>query len=213
MCHKLWNNQIRFPFGQTGSHAVIHSYQVPLIRELNVLTSDGTEIKKRYIDLLASSSDGLPILIEAKYQKEKENIGGASKAATSGLFAQFMQGLSYAVTLRYTWSKSLSFHTDWAKSLPTDPPPSPKLGKLPIILAANPHYWKKNFSWGTDKQHWMDLCTLVTVAQNSGYPIYLGVIQEPVVHDPQWQFRVIPWDSIPTPTTNGPIQFPANPTS
>jgi hypothetical protein len=84
---------------------------------------------------------------------------------------------------------------------------------LPPPPAANPHYWNKIFNWGDEQKHWKDLCTLVKVAQNAGYPIYVGVIRAPVSPDTQWQFQVVAWDSLPTPTTNGPIQFPTEPTS
>jgi len=212
MCFDLWKQQIRFHLGHNGRPSVLHSYEVPLVGKEGTKATDGNTILKRYIDLLASSSEALPIVIEAKHSLRQNKC----TTAVSQLFAQFIQGLCYAVTLRYTWSQSPSFREEWSK-LPAPNNHQHKLPdpleEVPVILAADPGYWAKTFNWGKDQEHWKDLCTLVKVAHNAGYPIYVGVIREPVSPDTQWQFQVVAWDSLPTPTTNGPIQFPTEPTS
>lgn len=119
-----------------------------------------------------------------------------------------MQVLSNAVTLRYTWIKSPDFCQAWADSFDSSTASPPTLTDLHVILAANRHYWDKTFHWGDKQKHWKELNPLVTVAQNASYPIYLGTIDEPVAPNPQCQFQVVAWDSLPTPTTNGPIQLP-----
>jgi hypothetical protein len=211
MCYRLWRHQPEFCLGHNGPNAAIHSYEVPLIKNQTSIASDGRKIKERSIDLLGSSSEGLPIIIEAKHSKQPN-----STTAVSQLFAQFIQGLCYAVTLRYTWSQSPSFREEWSK-LPTpnnlynEVPDT--LGEVPIILAADPGYWAKTFHWGDKQEHWNDLCTLIKVAHNAGYPIYVGLIGKPVSPNTQWQFQVVAWDSLPIPTTNGPIQFPTVATS
>lgn len=192
---------------------MIHSYEVPLVCKEATKASDGKTIPERSIDLLASSFMHLPIVIEAKFRK-LEPTKRASIQATSNLFGQFMQGLSYAITLRYIWSKSLKFRNEWAESFDSAPVTPTDLPRpLPVILAANPKYWQNNYLWSANQQHWKDLCTLVKVAHNAGYPIYVGVIDKPVSPDTLWQFQVVAWDSLPTPTTNGPIQFPTESTS
>lgn len=210
MCHTFWENQPTFYLQQGAglSSAVIHSYEVPLVRKRDQFASDGKKIALRKIDLIAVTTKGSPIVIEAKYSTLSNTT-----AAVSKLFSQFMQGLSYAVTLRYTWSQSPSFRKEWTDSFDSSLTPLQNITKLPVILAANTHHWNKTFSWGDKQTHWKDLCTLVKVAQTAGYPIYLGVISEPVSPDTQWQFQVVAWDSLPTPTTNGPIQFHPEPTS
>lgn len=209
MCFDLWKQQLRFHLGKYGRSAVLHSYEVPLLSKKHTKASDGKEIAQRKIDLLASSSNGNPIVIEAKHS-------GDSTHTISRLFAQFIQGLCYSVTLRYTWTQSSTFSQEWSKlpnrdshayELPDE------LEEVPLILAADTGYWNKTFDWGDEQMHWEDLNTLVAVAQNAGYPIFLGVIREPVSPDTQWQFQVVAWDSLPIPTTNGPIQFPEEPTS
>jgi hypothetical protein len=211
MCHSLWKRQLCFRLGYHGPNAMIHSYQVPLLGKTEIKATDGNTISERFIDLLASSSSGLPIVIEAKHSNKKNTDMGVTK-----LFAQFFQGLCYAVTLRYVLRQSPYFRQALSKLQTSEncPPDLPNNHEeIPIVLAADPGFWNWIFNWGDKYQHWKDLNTLVTVAQNTGYPIYLGVIQEPGAHDPQWQFQVIPWHSLPTPTTNGPIQFPKEPTS
>ena len=212
MCFEFWNQRppVRFRLGIDGPSAEIHSYEVPLVGRSGTKASDGKNIVERSIDLIALSSESLPIVIEAKFTDEVNATIGPSKEASSDLFSHFMQGLSYAVTLRYTWLESRPFRDAWAATLPSDRKPPHTLTDIPVILAANPHYWNQNFHWGPDREHWKDLCTLVKVAQTAGYPIYLGVIRKAY---PQWTFQVVAWDSLPTPTTNGPIQFPTEPTS
>lgn len=208
MCHTFWENQPTFCFqqGAGSSSAVIHSYEVPLVRKRDQIASDGKKIALRKIDLIAVTTKGSPIVIEAKYSTESNTT-----AAVSKLFAHFMQGLSYAVTLRYTWIQSLNFHKEWADSFDSSLTPPVTLTDLPVILAANSSYWNKIFNWGDEQKHWNDLCTLVKVAQNAGYPIHVGVIHNPF--EPDAHLQIVAWDNLPTPTTNGPIQFPEEPTS
>ena len=72
MCRDAWGQNCKVTLG------VVHSCEVPLVPEANGRASDGSIIKERAIDLLASSIKGYPVVIEAKWAKDEQQGRGFS---------------------------------------------------------------------------------------------------------------------------------------
>lgn len=224
MSHAVWEQKLKFAMGEGQPYCHIHSYEVPLVPELRGGASDGSMIKTRKIDLLASSTRGHPIVIEAK-RSLKNATKGASAEATALLFGMFMQGLSYAVTLRYTWDQpSSGLLGEWKKTLAelglADLSILGKLGPLgmnevPVILAADTNYWERNFKWrARDRNYWNDFAVLAGIAHDCGYPIYAGRFlncAEP--QGAEWKLEVCSWLNLPMPGKDNCIRFPVHPNS
>ncbi|MEQ1934767.1 MAG: hypothetical protein ABL962_12980 [Fimbriimonadaceae bacterium] len=191
---------------------------MPLVYADDNLAWEGFSVLQRFADLLATTDFGHPVVIEGKKVKLVKK-GSPQISATAGLIDHFLQGLSYAVTLRYTWRHSSGFINEWKKALAAlelvdgtvlDKLNTNSLTEVPVILAANPDYWTRNYHWGSNQEHWRNLKALVRVANESGYPIFAGRLSEPASHDEKWQFEVTSWDSLPDPSADNQISFPGD---
>jgi len=112
----------------------IHSYQVPMAAK------GGDGLGK--IDLLGSTVDDLPAVVELKCSGKTKN------RCVGGLLGPILQGLAYTLTIRHYCLHSNRFQEDWKTLPPGNALPTVIDGcKTPIIVAADVRFWGFPTTW------------------------------------------------------------------
>lgn len=133
----------------------VHSYQVPL-------RARGRE-ERRTIDLLGSTGECLPAVIELKRSSKGRSAGK--------LFGQILQGLAYTVTVRYFYNCSNQFRNEWSGLHPGAKIASSIEGRrTPIIFAANSDWWECSSTWS--KCPWSLFLKLAEALEKENLPLF-----------------------------------------
>jgi hypothetical protein len=161
-------------FGEVCSF--IQTYQMPLVK--------AREDKKwGKIDLVGATSDALPlpVVIELKIEDSKDTPLRA-----------LVEALAYACGVRKAWDEG-RLRAEWAAAmtkhgLPDEP--ERKLTKIPVILLAEPGFWKR--AVGTQgrvtegkvqEDAWPVFMELVRQCGLHGFPIYFAQIHKGVTEE------------------------------
>jgi hypothetical protein len=136
----------------------IHSYQVP------VAAKQGDKLGK--VDLLGSTDEGLPAVIELKC------LDGKGRRSVGGLLGPIIQGLAYALTIRHYWdSPSCGFRDEWSTLVPgTMLPPTLDGRSTPIIVAADSSFWDSPSRWS--RCPWPLFVNLAEALEKAKLPLF-----------------------------------------
>lgn len=133
----------------------IHSYQVPLAAKR------GDKLGK--IDLLGTTHEGLPAVIELKSTGKKPGRSAGS------LLAPIIQGLAYALTIRHYWAFGL--RDEWTSVAPgVDLPESLEGRSTPIIVASDHDFWNSSFRW--ERCQWSRFVAFSQALADANLPLF-----------------------------------------
>lgn len=141
----------------------IHSYQVP------VAAKQGD--KRGKVDLLGTTNEGLPAVVELKC------LGDTTNRSVGGLLGPIIQGLAYALTIRHYWaSPSCEFKKEWHELEPDYFLPETLEDRTtPIIVAANRNFWESSSTWS--KCPWSLFKNLAMALAKVNLPLYAALFE------------------------------------
>ncbi|MDF1658756.1 MAG: hypothetical protein P1U58_14170 [Verrucomicrobiales bacterium] len=117
-------------------HYAVEGNSIPLPNCANLVSIDSYQVplqphgaKKKTlaaIDLMGATGDGLPAIIELKT--------GTGWGGVNGLFHSILEGVAYALTIRYAWP---FFQSEWRAEIRNDAPERIEESDTPVIVMAD----------------------------------------------------------------------------
>ncbi len=151
----------------------IHSFQVP------IAAKQGDQRGK--IDLLGTADKELPAVIELKC------LDGKGSRSVGDLLGPIIQGLAYALTIRYYLACSDGFQLEWAAANPGFRLPD-RLEDMPspIIVAADRSFWESSAEWNWCP--WSRFEQLAQALEDAGLPLFAARFESPDEPEPELEF-------------------------
>ncbi len=138
--------------------ASIQSFQVPL----KPPSAKDVKPKLGKIDLLGSTHDDLPVVIELK-------VGKGDGDNQDAIFHAWIEALAYTLTLRFYWRFGL--WKEWNTHTGRQHAPDSLAGrKTPIIIMADETFWSRRRLW--TEGFWDNLQHLCQILKGAGLPVF-----------------------------------------